>query len=979
MSDRLAASASGASSQQQETSNLKLDAHQVSAIPATGEGAHSPAEGAPKQGTLIGEVMASSSSKTATSSSNGKELAVVDMDEDEALAAEMADLGIVLSRPGTAEKDASYATELPEFAKESSRKLAMQIAERRRQLSDAKRSHAQVAERVRVMGAHLNNVFVELSHTRELSQLKQQELETVQRRRRLSETAYKNWLRVVELLGCDTEKVQARLVSVTKEALIAEERIKGLQNETKCSAEELEEWTAVWKEKEEDIEAIAAFAKKDRSRIRGLQLDLERATEEAEKERNRLEHVVVETQAAQLELENSSERLQSVIKTRTEAHERWNEYEEELLSRDRQVYEAVQHIERAREDVGRAMSLNAELKAELDKVQKKQREVEQLGAHFGRQLQRRQKKVAPTEEKLRRATNEYTLEVTELEALQAQVKKETLMVQQKEEDAIAIGEAAKKDELRVVEAEQHCEELRNASGDLEAQRAEAERIRCEQAERLVELNAVAATLKELSIQQKQRSFQLKKQEEQLLSESRDAVSLHRALKQRAEELDTRNVNQKRILYGIELKAQELEAAIARKLGQQSQEDREIMEVKIEELTEELEIVTKQRDVVKKDVTRTAEYLNKVTAARIDSEHSRAQLNEQIIELRLEIESTRAEIDETSKRTRALRVRVEERRLDVRRLSEKLAAVAEKALTLDAQKRSMEVEMQEKHKEALGRNESETQELRAQEQLRHEALMQVREQEKALNVLQTRYETLAARLRPSDEEEGEVRSQAYFIVKAAQQREELRQEGDALNAEIKRKESELRAMDNTLGVLVNRNTKFRNAIKAAAFDAKVGQQVSGEGSIGTRVAAAGSGVELERKRLSAKQADLRTKLTATERELKRSTDRVRSMRKQARELRQHRCNILEEELKTARENLDRVQSELHDERLHLHDASQQLADLYNTMSGDTASLCELELRAQRQRAVLRSFRQLVDTASKQRCQPLEVLKLLKVNK
>lgn len=59
--------------------------------------------------------------------------------------------------------------------------------------------------------------------------------------------------------------------------------------------------------------------------------------------------------------------------------------------------------------------------------------------------------------------------------------------------------------------------------------------------------------------------------------------------------------------------------------------------------------------------------------------------------------------------------------------------------------------------------------------------------------------------PEGEEE---KSQAYFVIKAAQDKEELQREGDMLEAQIRKAEKEIRALDNTLKLMNDRNTTYR---------------------------------------------------------------------------------------------------------------------------------------------------------------------------
>ncbi len=79
-------------------------------------------------------------------------------------------------------------------------------------------------------------------------------------------------------------------------------------------------------------------------------------------------------------------------------------------------------------------------------------------------------------------------------------------------------------------------------------------------------------------------------------------------------------------------------------------------------------------------------------------------------------------------------------------------------------------------------------------------------------LRIKYESLVQK---SSATGGEVEtkgehSQAYYVIKASQEREELQRKGDDLNAKILKSEKELKALDNTHQHLKNRNSNFRDS-------------------------------------------------------------------------------------------------------------------------------------------------------------------------
>merc|ERR1719230_247335 len=139
--------------------------------------------------------------------------------------------------------------------------------------------------------------------------------------------------------------------------------------------------------------------------------------------------------------------------------------------------------------------------------------------------------------------------------------------------------------------------------------------------------------------------------------------------------------------------------------------------------------------------------------------------------------------------------------------------------------------------------------------RHKVAMELREREQKVKALKAKFETLAKSMSlggDDDDEDGEQQSQAYFVIKAAQMREELQREGDELDSKIRTAEREIRALEATLHHLVDRNQEFRTGFQKADMQGRAGAQLQ---ALEQQVKQANDGLFKRRKELQRVANDL----------------------------------------------------------------------------------------------------------------------------
>merc|ERR1712039_1106383 len=152
------------------------------------------------------------------------------------------------------------------------------------------------------------------------------------------------------------------------------------------------------------------------------------------------------------------------------------------------------------------------------------------------------------------------------------------------------------------------------------------------------------------------------------------------------------------------------------------------------------------------------------------------------------------------------------RLEVKRLRQQLNSKSESLYSLENRKQQLQISMEEREKEIEVHTEVLKAQLRGAEDERHKAAIELAERKQKIYTLKSKYENVANKVKKEDGEE--QHSQAHYMIKAAQEKEELQRKGDELDDKIRRAEREIRSLENTLGHLVTRNQKYKENFQQA---------------------------------------------------------------------------------------------------------------------------------------------------------------------
>jgi coiled-coil domain-containing protein 39 len=157
------------------------------------------------------------------------------------------------------------------------------------------------------------------------------------------------------------------------------------------------------------------------------------------------------------------------------------------------------------------------------------------------------------------------------------------------------------------------------------------------------------------------------------------------------------------------------------------------------------------------------------------------------------------------------------KLEIKKLRDTVNMEADQVYGLENRKYQLEMSMEEREKEIQVHKDILISELKAADQERHKVSVELTMQKSLVKNLRIKYEGLCQRNKGATGEEDSQaeHSQAYFVIKAAQEKEELQRYGDELDGKIRKCEKEIKALDNTLGHLKVRNDNYRGKFQQGA--------------------------------------------------------------------------------------------------------------------------------------------------------------------
>ncbi|KAI9221363.1 hypothetical protein BC828DRAFT_381204 [Blastocladiella britannica] len=722
--------------------------------------------------------------------------------------------------------------ELPPFANAANKKLDATVREKERRLALLTSELEDHLLRKQALADHAKNVRQQLAQTSALTDARGREIETEEHL--LAVADREQGRHAADLKRMQSEQRDVAEASGTTQNAIhrTAEKIAKIKAQCKSEERELDDWMRVQQEKDEDNLILLKYAKEDDAKSRELALQLEKLVAEVDEKRATLNQTLTETQVSQMEVERIAGEFRMLHDERTALLAQWEQAVQTMRKRDMQIEATQQHYEQLKTDA-------AEKQAKLVEKQLFLEKQTQVKLDTEKNIQSMDRMVGKLKNDQIEATKMLVGFQDELETLRTHLTRTSNDLQSKKNEVaslksdVAAKEAlARSEEARLASLHAKMKLVLVTTGTKEEKAAEiAEYLRQDEA-RAKALDKQIKTLKDQNFRHSQELFKLRQDEKTLQAEILGAAAALRNLASKIAKLDADSIGQRSLIYNQEYALQQLERKVKRAQGERTDEEQAALNARIAVLTGELDRAVETHTVLSTQLKRAQDDLRhakrRVEVLAKDS----GRVADHIDELNLYISSATAQLATKIREKEEAMVEGAIMQLEVRKLKGLMTARADEVLALETRQVALQCALDERSHEIGTHKQMLRAQIKLAEEERAAAAAELRERTAQVSLMKTRYEILMAQIaggaNEDDDNEGGggldlggdsgggagEKTQAYYIIRAAQKREALQRQGDALDAKIQHAEREIKAMENTLELMSSRNNKFKSTLAAA---------------------------------------------------------------------------------------------------------------------------------------------------------------------
>uniref|UniRef100_A0A452J7S3 Coiled-coil domain-containing protein 39 n=1 Tax=Gopherus agassizii TaxID=38772 RepID=A0A452J7S3_9SAUR len=686
---------------------------------------------------------------------------------------------------------------------EELQKLQKEKANLKNQLTDFE-------ERIEAMTSHLKNVRQEFNFTQSLHRARENEIETEEHFKALAERELGRLKKEIQRLENEMVSLREKKNSQENNIFKATQKLETLKCQMNWDQQALEAWLEESAHKDNDAVTIQKYAQQDDGKLRVLTQQVEKMTMEANQKRKILDNELTETISAQIELDKAAEDFRRVHHERQELIRQWESTIEQMQKRDQEIDRCALLLAQVRQ----------EIRKKEDVIKEK---IRFLANETGNNVEY-EKRISVADRQAAKLRLDYQNQDAyrvqlqdELDTLKATVDRTASDLESLRTEMANLKKEIQEKHVRLSHVKDQNVNLSNKlkfvtekTLSLEEKAFRMEEILKEEEKIVKEKETQMNQLKELHFKKTQELQIQKEKEKSIIAEIEGTRASLKNLNSRLRTLDADTLKQQEIMYNQDFYIQQVERRLSRLQGDVNTDERQVLEAKVAELTKTLEEKKDAYNLLHAQHKKLQSDVHFIKRAMDKTGEEMTGLMIRIDELNLFNDKSDKELKKAKALKQDLMIEDNLLKLELKRLQDTLYNKAEQVLSLEKRKLQLNTAMEERTEEIKVHKAMIESQIRFVEQERQSVSAEFQDRLSKIEKLRCRYEILTIVMMPPEGEE--EKTQTYYVIKAAQEKEDLQREGDDLDAKIRKAEKEVIALQNTIHVLNNCNSNYRNSFK-----------------------------------------------------------------------------------------------------------------------------------------------------------------------
>ncbi|KAM9039458.1 coiled-coil domain-containing protein 39 isoform 1-T1 [Sarcophilus harrisii] len=665
-------------------------------------------------------------------------------------------------------------------------------------------------ERINAMKAHLKNVNQEFSFTQSLLRARKNEIETEKHLKAVA-------MREIGRVGAELNRMEKEMTSLREKKAEREndifrtsQKLEYLRSQMNWDQQALEAWLEESAHKDSDAFALQKYTQQDDNKIKTLILQIERLTLECNEKRKALDSELTETMSAQIELDKAAQDFQRVHRERQELIRQWENTIEQMQKRDKDIDHCALLLAKAKQELRSKESMVKEKIKFLENETENNAEYEKKITLADRKalklrldFQNCEKNRLQLQEELDTLKATVTRTSGDLEAIRREMISMKKRIQEKSEK---LNETREQNDA----LNRKLKDVMEKTMSVEEKAAGMEEMLKDEEKTVKDVENHLSKIKDMLFKNVEKLKAATHEEKSILSEIEGTRSSIKNLNHRLYKLDLETLKQQEIMYNQDFYIQQIERRMSRLQGELNVEEKAILETRLVDVKNTFEEKKCASELLEGQIKKLENDLFFLKKAMYKTGEEKDTLLNKISELNLFTERSEKELQKAKDLKQQLLIDYNLQKLEMKRLRELLYSKAGEVLSLEKRKQQLYTAMEERTEEIKVHKAMLLSQIRYVDQERQGISAEFHDRLSHIEKLKNRYELLTVIMMPPEGEE--EKSQAYYVIKAAQTKEELQREGDSLDNQIHKAEKEIYALENTLRVLHTCNSNYKQTFK-----------------------------------------------------------------------------------------------------------------------------------------------------------------------